>query len=198
MNIPIPRLRAAIAIAAAAAFATTAAAQPAVSRAEADHPGRAVHARWRQRHPRPRHRAAHGPAARPDHRHRQQAGRRRQHRHRLRRARAAGRLHARHRLEPGDDEPLPRHEGAVQDRQGLRADRPDRVGADGAGGEHRAAVQDPAGVHRLRQGQSRQGQLQQPRQRHAAAHGRRGVRQDEQGGAWCTCPTAAPARRSAT
>ena len=169
-----------------------------VPEAEADHARRAVRPRRRQRHPGARHRAAHGAAAGPDHRHRQPARRRRQPRHRPGRACGARRLHDRHRVEPGDDESLPRHEGAVQDRARLRADRPARLGADRAGREHAAAVQDAAGVHRLREGQPGQA-----RATAAPATARRSTWPARSSPSstrprCCTCPTAARARRSPT
>ena len=57
------------------------------------------------------------------------------------------------------------------------------------------ARQDRAGIHRLRQGQSRQDQLGDLGQRHVGASVRRIVQDDDRGRSCCTCRIAARRRR---
>ena len=105
----------------------------------------------------------HGAAARPEAGARGEARRRRQHRHPGGRARRARRLHdpgRRHqqlRHQPVRDEDVVRSDGdAGADREGRRR-AAGAVLQSGRAGAH------AGGVHRLRQGQSRQGQLRRAR-----------------------------------
>ena len=141
----------------------------------ADHP---VPARRQHhhRHPLGQRQARRG--ARPADRHRQSRRRRRHRRHARAREGRSRRLHHRARLHRhARDRPEPLFQRRLRSAQGLRRDRPDRHRAEHAGGASVVPGQDGSGVHRLRQGQPRQGQLRLGRHRHRQPRLRRIFRQ---------------------
>ena len=116
--------------------------------------------------------------ARPAGRGREPRRRRRHHRDARGREKPARRLHhpaVLHRH--ARDQPEPLSQRRLRSAQGLRADRPDRVAAERAGGQSQAARDHRRGTDRLRQGQPRQDQLR-VRAGHGRPHHHRAVRQD--------------------
>ena len=147
-------------------LAAGAAALPAVSRiarAQA-YPTRPVRIdrrlrrRRRDRHRRAPDRSMAVGAARPAIRHREPAGRRQQYRHRGGRARAAGRLHASLGQSAERDQCDALRQAQFQFHPRHRAGRGHHPRRPRHGGESIGSGQDGSRVHRLRQGQSRQGQ----------------------------------------
>ena len=150
-----------------------------------------VPGRQRAGHHRPRDRSKAVGAAGAAHRHRQPPGRQRQHRDRIRNALAGGRLCA-----------AVLHVGERHQRDAVRQSAFQFHARHRAGGVHwphpagdgSAPVgpgEDRPGVHRLRQGQSRQDQHGVERQRHAAPRRRRAVQDDGRRQYRSTWPTAA-------
>ena len=140
--------------------------------------GRRISAGRRDRH----HRAADRPAAlgaaRPAIRDREQARRRQQHRHRIGHQRRAGRLHRAAGQSRELHQRLALRQPEVQRGSRHRAGRGVQSRAERDDGQQECAGQDGRRVHRLCEGQSRQGESRFVGQRHLRASVRRNVHGD--------------------
>ena len=103
----------------------------------------------------------------------------------------AARLH-RH----AGDRSQPLRQCRLRSAQGFRADRPDRPRAEHAGGASVVPGEVGAGAGRLRQGESRQGQLRLGRRRHRQPRVAANISPTPPASSSSTFPTRAPGRRS--